>query len=623
MTSKCLSLLTLTLSLSFAAFGQLTEIPISRENNNNSIKARTQEVILQLPFWEDFSQNTTGIPSDSLWIGSEDIFVNYHYAINPPSVGVATFDGLRADGTPYSEDPESSERNDALTSGFIDLSSYAPSDNIYLSFFYQYGGNGEMPDPADGDLLAVEFKNSEDQWTQVFVINDQEGIDNQSFNQAFVPVTNADYLHEDFQFTIVNYGNQSGPFDIFNVDYIYINTNRDIDDEFYPDRTVVEGLSNIFEDYASIPRAHLSFEDDYVVPFYKFRTLLNTFQTYAQQATISVGMADDTIVTNYPNTAQGTNTPIFEDEVDTVLVPFALTPEGFPEVDTSVYNITYEVIVKTYDNRIDSGNYEVKYEPIDFRVNDTINKSFVFEDYYAYDDGSAESSAGLEVTDNMLAYLFTLRNVDSAYVKAIDINTIYSGASGLGKNVDLHIWNSRNGIPGNELRKQPFTITGEDSRTGFTRYEFSKPILVKDSFFIGLTLKSSGRLPIGFDKSNNNADKIFEYVDDVWLSIENRISGTLMMRPVIGGPPVDPVTGIDRETGTSKIFIYPNPSADGIFYIKGNFQAVNVYDISGKKVFFDWDNSPGSGELRIYNSGIYVIAIETETGAHYRKVIVK
>src|SRR3569832_395224 len=52
----------------------------------------TVQSVLTLPFRDDFSYD--GIyPDPTLWTDS-DVFINSSYADNPPTVGVATFDGI-------------------------------------------------------------------------------------------------------------------------------------------------------------------------------------------------------------------------------------------------------------------------------------------------------------------------------------------------------------------------------------------------------------------------------------------------------------------------------------------------------------------------------------------------
>src|SRR5690606_4842121 len=99
----------------------------------------TNKILLTLPFIDDFSQNWH-FPNQNLWQDIQ-VYVNSNYPINPPSYGVATFDGLDSTGYPYDFSSSTSWGiADSLTSHPIDLTTI--NDSVYLSFQYQPQGNG-------------------------------------------------------------------------------------------------------------------------------------------------------------------------------------------------------------------------------------------------------------------------------------------------------------------------------------------------------------------------------------------------------------------------------------------------------------------------------------------------
>ena len=73
---------------------------------------------------------------NKIWIDNF-AFHNYRFGLNPPSIGVVTFDGLDQDGNPYQFGSTSSNYADVLTSKAIRLGNYVANDPIYLSFLYQ------------------------------------------------------------------------------------------------------------------------------------------------------------------------------------------------------------------------------------------------------------------------------------------------------------------------------------------------------------------------------------------------------------------------------------------------------------------------------------------------------
>ncbi|NMB71266.1 MAG: hypothetical protein GYA22_03860, partial [Bacteroidales bacterium] len=96
---------------------------------------KKSQTLLELPFYDDFSRFPLPCyPDQSLWSDSL-VYINNSYPVNPPSVGVATFDAVNAQGNLYPNAGTRPFYADALTSRPINLK-YSPSDNIYLSFYY-------------------------------------------------------------------------------------------------------------------------------------------------------------------------------------------------------------------------------------------------------------------------------------------------------------------------------------------------------------------------------------------------------------------------------------------------------------------------------------------------------
>ena len=98
------------------------------------------------------------------------MFLNNNFSSNPWTFGVATFDGLNSSGMPYDWTVGSTDWADELTSKPIFMSQNTISDSIYLSFFFQSGGNGETPEGDDS--LSLEFYiPSIDSWVYAWSTN--------------------------------------------------------------------------------------------------------------------------------------------------------------------------------------------------------------------------------------------------------------------------------------------------------------------------------------------------------------------------------------------------------------------------------------------------------------------
>ena len=122
---------------------------------NRKIKKSAAAVLLELPFFEDFSTSSVE-PDPSLW-SDADAYINNNYCIKPPTNGVATFDAIDYQGSIYASatfDPVSFVA-DHLTSHPINLD-YSSGDSLYLSFLYQAKGLGEVPDEVIDVMLELK-----------------------------------------------------------------------------------------------------------------------------------------------------------------------------------------------------------------------------------------------------------------------------------------------------------------------------------------------------------------------------------------------------------------------------------------------------------------------------------
>jgi len=188
---------------------------------------------LTLPFFEDFSHEI-GYPSD-------DRFNRFGNPYHPLNKTVSVF-------------------ADSLTSQPINLQfywsgastiNYKPTDSIYLSFFVQLQGLGDIPDNEDSLLLF--FKNKYGQFERVWGI---KGGKQTSFIQYFVAVDKYDYFIPDFQFRFVNYTKASGNLNHWHLDYIRMDKNRIVDYKEIQD--VAISTTNLYpiKDFKNVPYKH-------------------------------------------------------------------------------------------------------------------------------------------------------------------------------------------------------------------------------------------------------------------------------------------------------------------------------------------------------------------------------
>lgn len=119
---------------------------------------------LKLPFYDDFSAMTI-YPDTALWLDNE-AYINAEFGYYPVNYGVATMDVIDAQGYVYQEASPFTFVADHLSSKPIRLDSVydpdlgqmkklTPADSVYLSFYYQPQGRGDVP--LEHDSLVLEF----------------------------------------------------------------------------------------------------------------------------------------------------------------------------------------------------------------------------------------------------------------------------------------------------------------------------------------------------------------------------------------------------------------------------------------------------------------------------------
>jgi hypothetical protein len=598
-----------------------------------------------LPFWDDFSFtpiNDTSValsnyPVDSLWVNNKTVWINNGLAINPPSVNVATFDGLDSAFLPYSELVLTNGLRDSLVSQGIILDesevSITERNSVFLSFSYQWQGNGEAPDAVD--YLSVEFKNNTGDWETVLSIYPKASFNRDEFYDTLVKVDGDRFFHDMFQFRFRNYGRLSGPYDTWNLDYVYLNKNRTPDDTDSPDQAIATPLTSLFGKYRSIPYHQFLENDGLTAPTYVVSNNLDEFTdlSYITEGTFRNYINDSFTDTFYSNLGGSDTSAINENgsgiifplEQRTVKLEYLPNPADPGQFDPSADSVLFNLKVKlftgdTFDPKTGdfANDYDLNYVPIDFRANDTVNVSYFLKDYYAYDDGIAEYSAGLTQAGNRAAYLFEMLTALPDTLVGIDF---YVPDYGLSSNMttDFYVYNDNGGIPGDILYVIPSFAIQRKGLNKFQRIRILEPFLVENKFYIAWKAPVGPTLKIGLDVSSDSGDKIFVNTNGTWVQ-NTDITGSLMIRPVFGS--ADIITGVEEEL--SGIKVYPNPNA-GEFFVKGEFDQLHITTVTGLPVVFTLQGSETDHRINLQNasSGLYILRIQKGDTIHTAKVIVK
>ena len=170
MTLRTIFFLLLFILVGNPSYAQLEIVHIPKAKKEQSTKIINQrrgvDDPIQLPFLDDFSTAHL-FPSDSFWIGGQNVSVSRGASINAVSNNVLVFDGADAFGKNYSNSSTQVELADTLLSRKIDLGSIpVPLENtVYLSFFWQIEGLGELPDEKDS--IRLQFVDAAGNWETV------------------------------------------------------------------------------------------------------------------------------------------------------------------------------------------------------------------------------------------------------------------------------------------------------------------------------------------------------------------------------------------------------------------------------------------------------------------------
>ncbi|HKL40527.1 MAG TPA: hypothetical protein VJ894_07605, partial [Cryomorphaceae bacterium] len=215
------------------------------------------DALIELPFVDDFSTDYFPNNVEGNLILWEDRYatLNNGLPLNPPTVGVVSFDGTDEVGYPYSFDSGTGPA-DTLTTCPINLD-YGSDDGIGLSFYYQPQGTSFIPPNSSTDSLILEFYAPEmDEWFWVWSTIDVSNAD--GFNFVYIPITNARYLKEGFKFRFRNIAFLQGLYSVWNVDYVWLDQNSINDDPIVNDVAFVNGPISFLQDYSAMPLSHFS-----------------------------------------------------------------------------------------------------------------------------------------------------------------------------------------------------------------------------------------------------------------------------------------------------------------------------------------------------------------------------
>lgn len=402
----------------------------------------------------------------------------------------------------------------------------------------------------------------------------------QYFKEVMVPITDEQYLRDNFQFRFRNFGSLdldswtsgnvvgwSSNCDQWNIDYVKLDINRTINDIYPVDVAFVSPSISTLTEYQAMPWNQYR-SSDMITKFHNdlsnlSSTTRNTYYTY------SIVKNHGNPIYNYPLNNENAR-PYHTDglhQYENHANPSLEMVYEYDGADSAVFTITHVFSMV-------GGND-------DCRTNDTSRFEQKFYNYYAYDDGTAEAGYGLLSTmtnpQASFAVKFALAEPDSLQAVRMWFNHTLND-----ENVaafTLTVWDDDNGLPGDVLYEMPSQLPAfAENYLDFVPYYLETPIPVSGTFYVGFQQNHDTQLNIGFDQNNDARGKFFYRTTSQWN--ESYYKGAPMIRPVLG-------KRFDHSSvpqyDNANIRLYPNPTT-GMVYIQTdnpeevlNYRITNVY----------------------------------------------
>ncbi len=525
-------------------------------------------------FFEDFSTSNGPYPSPERWL-DDDVYINTTFAKDPPSVGMATFDGLDRGGDPYNL--VNGGIGDKLTSKPIDLSSLSPDSNIYIRYFVAPKGYG--PEPEE-DPFFLEFRNSQGQWIGMDTIEGTGGLAPfvvPPFVFYALKIDDPTFFHEAFQFRFKANNSPGGLGDWWHLDYIHL-ASGSTDVNRFPDMAFRELPSSVLRNYTSMPWSHFVDNEEQELDSVFASSLFN-HENFTQELEDSqIEISETTTPKVFATTFSLSSNTINVDPNSGVNAQYTLNDAQ----QDGLVSFFESINPSSFRNGKTSYSFDVGVQGNEFYINDTVELATPFNDYFAHDDGSAEFQIAWKDPEGGEEMAVRYKaNIDDSLTGIRIMFPHFTFYDVGGQFFNLKVWfGGENGPTENadpvyemELVKPFFVDEKFDTLEAFTTYRLEDvfgietPLAISKGqhFYVGLEQLTTGPpfgIPVGYDVNNPCGCNFIKDKDTNWGKIGIQPQGALMIRPVFG-----PVTNSSNPTSEitaseNWLTIYPNPAID-------------------------------------------------------------
>lgn len=589
-------------------------------------QAQQRTTALALPFFDDFTSPLEGAPNSRRWDTKGGALVNNRFALRPLTRGTATLDALRANGQTYNlNNTAPNARLDSLVSQPIDLSGVTTTDQVMLSFAWQSGSITSLPNsnsvvrPVRLELFVLTNVGL---WESVWSATSTGRVT--PFRQQPIALNQAKYLHGAFRFMFVATGNPTTNTDTWSVDYVLLDRNRDRNrnppllDTTYVDTATGAGL------FGQNPSGGLR------SPLRRFSSMPVWQYNAATSTELSTGLGVNVANLDSPLPISVTTTGTVQElpsgnVLGTWLTDRNLIPASNHQTPRIGSAASVPLPLTATPKRLRYKLFIDSREPITSPTiaNDTIFRDVELDNYYAYDDGTAEGTTLLSPYSTgqplACAYRFDLNQPD--YVRGLRLCPVF-GSDVAPRAITVTVWADASGKPGAVLGTKNYTIR-YPYPTGWSYYQidFDQPVRVTGTFYVGFSQPSVGRyLEYGVDFNNTAPPQHFLRRDlaGQWDTTSFVPAGTfprgaLMMRPVMTN---NVATATASAQEAAAYGLYPNPARGTVTVTGPAFARATVFDALGRTVWEQPTAQAGNATLPLpmLPPGVYTVRLTLVDG---------
>jgi|AntRauTorckE5430_2_1112549.scaffolds.fasta_scaffold00065_2 hypothetical protein len=590
-------------------------------------------VPVNLPFFDDFAYDGVR-PDPRLW-QDDDVLINRNFAQDPPSIGVATFDGVDVTGQPY-EGGNGGARTvvrDYLTSAPVNAQG---QNGTTLTFYLQPRGFGNRPETQDSFL--VEFLDVAGNWNIVYK---KEGEFNTVPNNQplpFEPVSltiPAEYLYNGFQFRFANKSSEQGAVDMWHLDYVKLSSR--LTGLIVPDLAFTKLPNYLLKDYTSMPLRHYRAGGPGLLLREYGATVRNLNNDILNISSGAFNIFRDETLSGGALFGPGFTSFFSGSSSSNDIAPFTLETltgnidddeDGVTGIDNYLVNVAdpNEPVKIVTLHGMQISNQDDDFANGALIGNDSVLQITCFDEYMAYDDGTAEVIIeGIQGTTILQKYEAFVADE----LKGIRIRIPRVLGSLGSQEIKLVVYTGE-GQPDELVAEYDFPIRFaetffRDSLQGYTTYIFPEAVpLAVGTFYVGWEQQRADRnIGVGFDRNNTPENVQWFNNGNGFMPITGTTMGAIMVRPLLSGFEGFPTSVPEYTEADALVDVFPNPT-NGTLYLRPRpttTGSLNYRLFSLTGALLAADQVRQTIELGHLPAGIYLLEVTDGTAASRHKVV--